>query len=445
MIKKLCLIAALIAGASGGRFFLTNQSSVKSNSEIYRINSEIFADTLLIPDPQIESIYLYLVFPSGEAVNPFDEGLAHYVEHLTWLSAFGSADDRKKRHSNAWTGMFSTGYWQVTIIDKLQSALQTLISVSMPLSLDAAFALEERNIILREYDYRVAERPMYPVYQDMNKILYGDGTMARSVIGEPSTIAAYALDTARKLHQKSHVLHKASLLAYGNVNRAQLRAALDTLPTEERAGPEINSVAHGLVEDGVVEDRDSLSMVKLSEDKLLYGKVVPFDYCDDPVHCALLRQIVEKALKSTLPGGLAGPLRFDQFVARSFSFDIWFVGNTHVEISFTAHPDDGVSLEDLEVIFQNNFQTTLENGLPDETFERIRSRLKDKLNDILGLDRPSHNRKIALGQLRSAQPIFTLLDQIHAVEHVRLEDVNQFLRSLRASGREVTRLVTAER
>ena len=252
---------------------MTSAPSVKSNSEIYHINSEIFADTLLIPDPRIESIYLYLVFPSGEAVNPFDEGLAHYVEHLAWLNAFGSADDRKKRHSNAWTGMFSTGYWHVTTVDELQSALQTLVSVSMPLSLDAAFALEERNIILREYDYRVAEQPMYPVHQDMDKILYGDGAMARSIIGEPSTIAAYALDTARTLHQKSHVLQEASLLVYGNVNKAQLRAALDTLPTEERARPEINSVAHSLVEDGIIEDRDSLSMDKLSEDKLLYGKV----------------------------------------------------------------------------------------------------------------------------------------------------------------------------
>ncbi|MCY4099788.1 MAG: hypothetical protein OXF46_02595, partial [Rhodobacteraceae bacterium] len=133
MRNKLYFLALLI-GVLGGLAIITSLLQVKSNSELYRIPSKNFKNTLLIPNPEIEHVYLYLVFPSGEAANPFDEGLAHYVEHLAWLSFLVGSNDNDERHSNAWTNHFSTGYWQIATKDDLHTALQRLISVSKPLS-----------------------------------------------------------------------------------------------------------------------------------------------------------------------------------------------------------------------------------------------------------------------------------------------------------------------
>ena len=399
----------------------------------------------LIRNPNIEDIYLYLVFPSGEVSNDSDQGLAHYVEHLAWLSAFGGGRNERLRHSNAWTNHFSTGYWQKTGSDDLHRALRTLISTSGPLNIEEKFALEERDIVLREHDYRVAERPLFQVYRDMDRVLYGDGALARSVIGEPEVIVDYSLDAAASLHMQSHSLSDATLLVYGDVSAARLEAAAASLSVEDVHTLPVNSSSIRLVEDGVVQDRIAVSLDELSEDTFLYRKLVPLDVCETSAGCTVLTQLVENALDSSLPGGLAGPLRYDRFVTRSFSFNIAFIAEKYVEVSFMGHPDAGVSLEALEAAFRAALQSTLENGLPQETFDRVTSRLVGQLDSVLERDRPGYNRDLALGQLMSAAPIFTLEDQMNAVEDVRLEDVNEFLKSLLSDGREVTRLVRAER
>lgn len=444
-MKKVIYLSISFVFLSGIWLLEGSVFGARSGSEVKRIESSAFSEVMLIRYPDIEDVFLYLVFPSGEASNDSDEGLAHYVEHLAWLSAFSGDQNERMRHSNAWTNHFSTGYWQRAASDDLHSALLTLTSVSGPLGVEEEFALQERNIVLREYEYRIAEWPLYSVLRDMDRTLYGDGALARSVIGEPDVIAEYSLDVAASLHMQSHTLSNASLLVYGDVREDQLEAAVASLSVEDVHTLPDNPHSIRLVEDGVVQERIALSLLELSEDTFLYRKLVPLDVCETPAGCAVLAQLAENALGSSLPGGLAGPLRYDQFVTRSFSFDIAVIGENYVEVSFNGHPDAGVSLETLEGAFHTALHSTLENGLPQETFDRVASRLASQFDSVLERDRPGYNRDLVLDQLMSATPVFTLKDQINAVASVRLEDVNEFLKSLLADGREVTRLVSAER
>jgi predicted Zn-dependent peptidase len=442
-MRKFLFFTALVGIIFGIWLFGDHFSAQQREATIHHSSSSIFADAVMITNAEEKNVYLYLVFPSGEAANPQDEGLAHYVEHLAWLSALGGSGRVQTRHTNAWTNRFSTGYWQKTVGGELHGDLRTLISVSMPLSVEPEFALEERSIILREYDYRIAERPLYPVFLDMDRVLYGYGTLARSIIGEPSVIAEFSLEAAAVLHKQSHILSDATLLVYGDVNIAQFEAAVASLAGEEEPKPVTRST-DTWVEHGSAKDSAAASLPALSEGTFLYRKLVPLAPCGDPVHCAMVAHIAESALVSSLPGGLAGPLRFDQFVARSFSFNIGLIGNDYVEISFTAHPDNGVSLEELESAFRNAFLTTLEKGLTQETFGRVASRVEGQLSSVLDRDRPSYNRDLALGRLMLGQSIFSLSDKVITVESIRLEDVNQFLKSLLIDGREATRLVAVE-
>lgn len=444
-MKKL-LYFLLCAALSLSVWLLSEKEfAAKAGSDIEHIEPSPFSDVIHIQTSDIRDVFLYLVFPSGEASNNLDEGLAHYVEHLAWLSAFGGDQNERMRYSNAWTNHFSTGYWHKTVDGNLHRALRDLITVSSPLSVENDFALEERDIVLREYDYRVAERPLYSVFRDMDRALYGDGALARSVIGKPEIIADYSLDAAAALHKQSHSLSDATLLVYGDVSAARLKTAVASLSIEDVHARPANPSSIRLVEDGVVQDRIAVSLPRLSEDTFLYRKLVPLYACDTAASCAMLIQVAEYALGSSLPGGLAGPLRYDQFVARSSSFNIAIVGGTYVEASLIAHPDTDVSLEELEDAFRAALHSTLENGLPQDTFDRITSRLIGQFDSVLERDWPRHNRDLVLNQLMSTTPVFTLEDQVNAVESVRLEGVNKFLKSLLADGREVTRLVSAER
>ena len=127
------------------------------------------------------------------------------------------------------------------------------------------FALGERNIVLREYDYRIAERPLYSVFRDMDRALYGDGALARSVIGEPEVIANYSLDAAASLHKQSHALSDATVLIYGDVSEARLEAAVASLSVERVHTLPSNAPAIRLVADGVVRDRIVVSLAKLHD------------------------------------------------------------------------------------------------------------------------------------------------------------------------------------
>lgn len=444
-MKKIIYLSISFVFLVGIWLLKSSDFEARSVSEPMRIESSVFSEVVLIRNPDIEDVFLYLVFPSGEASNTFDEGLAHYVEHLAWLSAFSGDQNERMRHSNAWTNHFSTGYWQRAVSDDLHSALLTLTSVSGPLGVEEEFALQERNIVLREYDDRIAEWPLYSVFRDMDRTLYGDGALARSVIGEPDVIAGYSLDAAASFHEQSHTLSDATLLVYGDVSEDQLEAAVASLSVEGVHALHSNPPSIRLVEDGVVQDRIAVSRAELSEDTFLYRKLVPLDVCDTSAGCAVLAQLAENALDSSLPGGLAGPLRYDRFVTRSFSFNISVIAEKYVEVSFIGHPDAGVSLDVLEDAFRAALHSTLENGLPQETLDRVASRLVGQFDRVLERDRPGYNRDLALGQIMSALPVFTLEDQINAVEDVRLKGVNEFLKSLLVDGREVTRLVRAER
>ncbi len=95
---------------------------------------------------------------------------------------------------------------------------------------------------------------------------------------------------------------------------------------------------------------------------------VQFDLLE--AQTALLRDILD----ANLPGGLAGPLRFDAAIARSFDVQIWPIDEDNIEISFTAAPDTGVSLTELQYAFEATLSEIVTGGIPEVTYSRVLDR-----------------------------------------------------------------------
>jgi len=79
------------------------------------------------------------------------------------------------------------------------------------------------------------------------------------------------------------------------------------------------------------------------------------------------------ALDSSLPGGLAGPLRFDNFFARSFCFDLRAIGSKHLLIEFTAEPNLNISLSKLETEITTVFNEIIQQGIPKKQSNRSKN------------------------------------------------------------------------
>ena len=356
------------------------------------------------------------------------------------MSTFGHETSEEQRHSNAWTNRFSTGYWLKATEHDLDNALSSLTELAKPLSVDREFALQERNIIQREYDYRVAEWPFYKAHREIARALYGNGTLARSVIGTPHEIAQYDLDRAMTLHQQSHILSTATLLIYGNTNKRRVENALGRLEAKEDLFT-IPTEKHW-VENAKVLDSQNLKIPNISEDVFIYSKVIKLNDSDDTLRQKLLIKFAENVIDSTRPEGIAGPLRFEQFIARSFSFDLENIGNEYVKIYFSASPDDGSTSDDIETVFHTALSKTLSQGISTETFDRVHARLSNQFTSILPRDRAKVNRDLILEQLQYAEPIYALSEQEGALKDITLADVNAFLKFLSSEGREVTRKIT---
>jgi hypothetical protein len=162
---------------------------------------------------------------------------------------------------------------------------------------------------------------------------------------------------------------------------------------------------------------------------------VDFDLLD--VQTSLLRDILD----TNLPGGIAGPLRFDQPVARSFSVSISPIDEDNVEIGFTAEPDAGVSFAELQSAFEAVLAASAK-GIPPETYQRVHKRFSDYWPDWT--DEDAVGDWMADYVLRRVGALRKPLteDQLNALAGKLTErDINALLKSLAGPGRTaVTRI-----
>lgn len=133
-----------------------------------------------------EAIRAIVVLPYPAGNGP----LAHYTEHLAWIPNIGKTSRPEDADSNAWTSREAIGYWLSGPSDDLTEVLTRLKGVFDPIDLPQAVAETERDVILREYDWRLAGNPDARIAEKMEAFLYEGNVIAASVIGTPDQIAS---------------------------------------------------------------------------------------------------------------------------------------------------------------------------------------------------------------------------------------------------------------
>ncbi len=314
-----------------------------------------------------------VVFPStpsdGEAIH----GLAHYLEHLVWANSVGASERTADRHSNAWASDDAVGYWLSGPPEDLPELLTTLRRVFDPLEVSAQFAEEEREIVLREYELRIAGDIVARAAEATDAYLYADTPFAPSVLGSPAQIEALTYDDASNLHRDTHVPEKARLVVSGDISGRAVRRALAKAdwPTLFENAPTATEIVAAPASSMILRFPDQDAVPRLIWRRLAQlPEAIEYELLD--AHTALLRDILD----TNLPGGLAGPLRFDAPTARSFEVYVWPHDADTVEIWFEAAPDRGVTLADLQFAFEDVLASLADEGIPGSTFRRVEKRFE---------------------------------------------------------------------
>lgn len=328
------------------------------------------AATHLVNDGQ-DRVTVKVIFPTAEGA----PGLLHYTEHLAWLNAIGGARSANQ-HSNAWTSSHAVAYWLSGTTDDLPQLLTRLKRIFDPIELPETFALEERDIVLREYDFALAGNPTAQASEEMNAFLYEGSLLGRSIIGTRDEIRSFTYESAMALHAATHQPGKATLIVTGDLSNRQLQRAL-----RKAEWPDIPREAQTLAPIEFEPEQRAERVFTFANDdatpRLIWRRVVDLpermDFDRLEAHTALLRDILD----TNLPGGLAGPLRFDAPVARHFNVNIWPIDDNSIEISFSATPETGVQIADLQEAFETTLAQLAEGGIPQETYDRVLGRFDD--------------------------------------------------------------------
>lgn len=397
-----------------------------------------FGEVFVVPFPSAQSVDVTLIYPYGEAHNPYTEGLAHYLEHLAWAN-MGDAHSGGRRHSNALTSLHCTAYWMSRPPAQLGEALANLAKTAAPLGVSDAYALQERDIVLREYDVRLLENRMGLMWEGMSKTLYGQGAFGRSVLGRKADIATFSLAQAKQLHAQTHQLSSATLIVKGPISARRLRGTLSDMGPwpKPRADLLPRQLPLWSAQTGAILENRYLGDEQQGKVLLRRSFLPPEGFSWDEILAG--RNVLTHMALSTKPGGLARPLRYDTFIARTFDLSLYTFAQDGLELSMTAEPDRGVSLDALSTALGDALAGFL--AQPDKgSFEDIKAR---ELSDLDGVLTPLKVNADRLWQARVDGAAYVSLGDLRRATHrLTFDRYRAFTQHFLAPRTSVTRLVS---
>ena len=384
-----------------------------------------------------EYVEIYIILQQGEADMEGPEGLLHYVEHLSITNAMKKSGSKINPDSNAWTNSRSVGYWISSPKAKFPENLKKLMGVFNSIDLSEDLALKERNVILREYDVWLANRPETPIEETLDRYLYSGNGLSRSVGGKPAEINRFSLSAAKQLHASTHKLGNAALVVVGEISTKEVEATLARLENVAEKTTQQSSFVLGEQRTEIVRFPNEPGLPKLIWKRAIeLEKAVPYEVLN--LQCKLLEDI----LRADLPGSLAKPLHFDSFVAQSFEVSVRVVNERHIELKFSAQPSAGKRLADLLSEYEKVLSEIASTGIPADTFERVSKRSFKDLPDENDSRRLSEWAKYYVLDRVSDQRRPLALDEIRKiVGNIEPAHVNSLLSLVEARGRTIIALI----
>lgn len=396
-----------------------------------------FRSVYLTPRDDQSDVDAAIIYPYGERHNPYAEGLAHYLEHLVWKNVREAGTDGG-RHSNARTSPEATSYFLSREPSALSHTIDRLAASAAPLIVDEAYATQERDIVEREFDIYRLEDPMAETQTEMMSALFQDSVYSRQTLGTKSSIAQFSLAAARQLHDRTHHIATSTLHIRGPVSERDVCRAIAEIATwpEPRAQALPEAPAMWPTSPADIGER---RVAGLTSDKVIQVKSYLPPAGFDWTEIFAARKILETMAFSTKSGGLARPLRYDAFIARSFDLGLYQIGQAGLVFWLEAQPDQNVSLRELNAALDTELARLL--TAPDrENFDEIKMRELSDLDQILDplkVNDQRLNNALAFGT--AYVPLADLRAAIQRMSYARFQAFAQHLLSPRSS---VTRLIS---
>src|SRR5712672_2414589 len=221
------LFVTLVLSASGA-FAQTTVTSAPPAS--FTLSNGL--QVVVIPDhrtPVVTEMIWYKVGSADET--PGKSGLAHFLEHLMFkgtskhpVGEFSQTVLKVGGNENAFTSVDYTGYFQRVPREQLGKMMEFEADRMTGLILKDENVLPERDVVLEEYNMRVANNPDARLTEQTMAALYLNHPYGRPVIGWRHEIEKLGREDALAFYRRFYTPNNAVVVIAGDVTADEVKA-----------------------------------------------------------------------------------------------------------------------------------------------------------------------------------------------------------------------------
>jgi zinc protease len=222
------LFAGLLAGLNATRAPAETTASPSPPATFTLANG---LQVVVIPDhrtPVVTQMIWYKVGSADETSGK--SGLAHFLEHLMFkgtskhpVGEFSQTVLRVGGNENAFTSSDYTGYFQRVPREQLGSMMEFEADRMTGLVLKDENVLPERDVVLEEFNMRVANNPEARLTEQIMAALYLNHPYGRPVIGWHQEIEKLDREDALAFYKRFYAPNNAILVVAGDVEADEVR------------------------------------------------------------------------------------------------------------------------------------------------------------------------------------------------------------------------------
>src|SRR5437763_10935307 len=236
-VSTFAALASVLAFASSGALAQATVTSAPPAS--FTLGNGL--QVVVIPDHRTPVVTQMIWYTAGSAdETPGTSGLAHFLEHLMFKGTakhpageFSQTVLKIGGNENAFTSTDYTGFYQRVPREQLGKMMEFEADRMTGLILKDENVLPERDVVLEEYNMRVANNPEARLNEQMMAALYLNHPYGRPVIGWHAELEKLSREDALAFYKRFYAPNNAVLVIAGDVEAKDLR------PIAERSFGEI--------------------------------------------------------------------------------------------------------------------------------------------------------------------------------------------------------------
>src|ERR1700721_2327561 len=316
------------------------------------------------------------------AESPGKSGLAHFLEHLMFKGTskhpageFSQTVLRIGGNENAFTSTTYTGSFQRGPREQLAKMMEFEADRMTGLILKDENVLPERDVVLEEYNMRVANNPEARLAEQIMAALYLNHPYARPGIGWHHEIEQLNREDALAFYRRFYAPNNATLVIAGDVEAKDVRPMVERAFGDVPPQPAIPAQRIRPQEPAPIAPRTvTFADPRVEQPRMMRYYLVPSATTAAPGESAAL-DVLGQLMGSGSNSYLYRALVVDQPLAVSASAGYQGTSLDPTQFSISVSPRPGVSFAQVEQVVDRVIADVARNTAKSEDLERVKTQL----------------------------------------------------------------------